>query len=157
MFFWRTCKRHVMRRTGMFRKKDRNLKETGSDELYAQSEQNYGRNQKGSVSRKGLIFIALLLVAAFAAVPTTGKVDTLLPGVFKSSDDRIHKLEIEMVKVKSLQERVSYLEVVVAKKFGQLQGQDGKPLKDEVSDLNGRLEELEKRVSSTGAVTKKSR
>ncbi len=140
----------------MFRKKDRNLKETGSDEAYGQAEQNYGRNQKGSVSRKGLIFIALLLVAAFAAVPTTGKVDTVLPGVFKSSDDRIHKLEMEMVKVKSLQDRMTNLEIVVAKKLGQSQGQDGKPLKDEVSDLNGRLEELEKKVSSTGSAKKKS-
>jgi len=146
-----------MRRTGMFRKKDKNSKVTGSDETYGQAEQNYGKNQKGSATRKGLIFIALLLVAAFAAVPATGKVDTVLPGFFKSSDDRIHKLEMEMVKIKSLQERVTYLEVAVAKKFGQLQGQDGKPLKDEVSDLNGRLDELEKKVSSTGSSKKKSR
>jgi len=141
----------------MFRKKDRNLKETGSDETYGQAEQNYGKNQKGSITRTGLIFVALLLVAAFAAVPATGKVDTVLPGIFKSSDDRLHKLEMEMVKIKSLQERVTYLEVAVAKKFGQLQGQDGKPLKDEVSDLNGRLDELEKKVSSTGSSKKKSR
>jgi hypothetical protein len=141
----------------MFRKKDRNLKEAGSDETGGQAEQNYGKNQKGSVSRKGLIFIALLLVAAFAAVPATNKVDTVLPGIFKSSDDRIHKLEMDMVKVKSLQERVTYLEIAVAKKFGQLQGQDGKPIKDEVSDLNSRLDELEKKVSSAGSAKKKSR
>jgi hypothetical protein len=144
-----------MRRTGMFTKKDRNLKGTGSDETYGQAEKNYGKNQKGSVSRKGLIFIALLLVAAFAAVPATSKSDTVLPGIFKSSDDRIHKLEMEMVKVKSLQERVTYLEVAVAKKFGQLQAQDGKPLKDEVSDLDGRLDELEKKLFSTRSVTKR--
>ena len=104
-----------------------------------------------------MIFVALLLVAAFAAVPATTKVDTVLPGIFKSSDDRIHKLEMEMVKIKSLQERVTFLEVTVAKKFGQLQGQEGKPLKDEVSDLNGRLDELEKKVTSTGSSKKKSR
>jgi len=132
----------------MFRKKDRKSKESASDETYGQTEQNYGKNQKGSATRKGLIFIALLLVAAFAAVPSLGKFDIGLPGMFKSSDDRIHKLEMEMVKIKSLQERITYLEVVVAKKFGQLQGQDGKPLKDEVSDLNGRLDELEKKLSS---------
>ncbi len=141
----------------MFRKKDRKSKESASDETYGQTEQNYGRGQRGSVSRKGLIFVALLLVAAFAAVPATTKVDTVLPEIFKSSDDRIHKLEMEMVKIKSLQERITYLEVVVAKKFGQLQGQDGKPLKDEVSDLNGRLDELEKKVTSTGSSKKKSR
>ncbi|MCX5834490.1 MAG: hypothetical protein NTV99_08290 [Deltaproteobacteria bacterium] len=141
----------------MFRKKDRDLKATGPNEAYEQAEESYGKGQRGSVSRKGIIFVALLLVAAFAAVMTTDKVNAVLPGIGKSSDDRIHKLEMEMVKVKSLQERVSYLEVVVAKKFGQLQGQDGKPLKDEVSDLNGRLEELEKKVSSTGSVKKKTR
>jgi predicted nuclease with TOPRIM domain len=97
-----------------------------------------------------MIFVALLVVVAFAAVPTTGKFNAALPGFGKSSDDRIHKLEMEMVKIRSLQERMTNLEIAVAKKFGQLQGQDGKPLKDEVSDLNSRLDNLEKKVVSAG-------
>jgi hypothetical protein len=134
----------------MFRKKDKNSKATGTDQAYGQEEQSFGKGQKGNTTRKVLIFVALLVVVAFAAVPTTGKFNAALPGFVKSSDDRIHKLEMEMVKIKSLQERMTNLEIAVAKKFGQLQGQDGKPLKDEVSDLNSRLDNLEKKVVSAG-------
>ncbi|HPC73898.1 MAG TPA: hypothetical protein P5551_05810 [Syntrophales bacterium] len=134
----------------MFRKKDKNLKAKGAEQAYGQEEQSFGKSQKGDTIRKVLIFAALLVAVAFVAVPATGKFKVALPGFGKSSDERLHKLEMEMVKIKSLQERTTNLEVTVAKRFGQLQTQDGKPLKDELSDLNSRLDNLEKKVSSAG-------
>jgi len=142
----------------MFKKKDRRLKTAGPDEACEQTEQSYfGSSQKGSISRQGIILIILLLVAGFAVLMTMGKFNAPIPGLGKSADERLHNLEMEMIKVKSLQERVTFLEITVAKKLGQLQGQDGKPLKDEVSDLNKRLDELEKKASSAGSAKKKSR
>lgn len=142
----------------MFRKKDRKSKTARPEEAYGQTEQSYfGSSQKGSISRQGIILIILLLVAGFALVTTLGKFSAPIPGLGKSADDRLHNLEMEMIKVKSLQERVTYLEITVAKKFGQLQGQDGKPLKDEISDLSKRLDEIEKKVSPAGSARKKSR
>jgi len=121
-------------------------------------EQSYfGSSQKGSISRQGIILIILLLVAGFALVTTMGKFSAPIPGLGKSADDRLHNLEMEMVKVKSLQERLTFLEITVAKKLGQLQGQDGKTIRDEVNDLNRRLDELEKKMSSAGSARKKSR
>jgi len=142
----------------MFKKKDRHLKAAGLDEAREQTEQSYfGSSQKGSISRQGIILIILLLVVGFAALMMTGKFNAPIPGLGKSADERLHNLEIEMIKVKSLQERITFLEITVAKKLGQLQGQDGKPLKDEVSNLSNRLDELEKKVSSAGSAKKKSR
>ncbi len=142
----------------MFSKKDRRSKTARPEETYGQTEQSYfGSSQKGSISRQGIILIILLLVAGFALMTTVGKFSAPIPGLGKSADDRLHNLEMEMIKVKSLQERVTFLEITVAKKLGQLQGQDGKPLKDEISDLNRRLDELEKKVSPAGSARKKSR
>ncbi len=134
----------------MFRKKDKNSKAAGTDQAYGETAKSYGGSPKGGAVRKALIFLALLLVIAFVAVPASGKFGGATPAFLKSSDDRLHKLEMEMVKIKSLQERMTNLEIAVAKKFGQLQSESGKPIKDEVSDLSVRMEELEKKIASAG-------
>ena len=115
---------------------------------------NPRNSPKKAITPLGAGILGILIVIV-VAVMLYGRGPSLLPGSGKSTDDRLHKLELDMTQVKGLEARVTALEKMFAQKFAQ--GQGGASLADEVDKLARRVEALERQKAAPAAKAPKKR